>query len=338
MPKIKAGIFMSGHGCTIPHISESVGNICSVYVRLTDGRILDVPTNFAHYVDPAVHKEYARFMPDLPFMEWALQPSLDIIDHTSVAEGDAKPYGYISYVRKNGYLDVGLWDAGRRKGSSLHYPTYAGQLIMTHATDNVVMGKADVQKPEYSALCKEVAGRFGFQARLYGNVEKLFKKTVNLFNTEKMHDFGIAARAFLASGGNIIAMQEEDRRLQSLHPLPSGSVALHNFNLDSNTFPLSEYERLVVRAAIASGYFLEFNLNPLTLEVTFSPPSAIVLAQLEQYRAECQSLLGYQSPVFARTSALPLSTTSLDHGAEKAADSEYDSDDEFKGDNGCSIM
>ncbi len=327
LEKLKDGGFASNHGCSIPHVNplkKEAGrsNRNAVYVQLRNGRIIEVPENFSHYVNPHAHKPYAVFMPNLDFIEWALSPSLAIIDYPTVPkEIRVQPYGYISYVRKNGFIDSGLSDSlGFRKGVSIFYNQNAGEIIMTNATDGDVMGKADVQKPEYSDLCQAVSSRFGFQIMLYNPTIVLnLRAAAHLYDQEKLNHFGTQVKAFLSAGGEISSLFAESKKY--LQPEPEDCNPL-DFNIGAEKIKLSRSESAIVYAMLTARHFEPFTLDMRTLSVTFSSPCEHVLQQLETYRAECTSSAGYQSPAFPRVPALPI-------GEPQDPSAGYDSDDEF---------
>jgi len=332
LDKLIDGGFQSDHGCAIPHRDchkQEVGrsNRNAVYLKLGDGRILEVPENIHHYINPTAHREYASFMPNLAFITWALSPSLDIIDCSALPEGTAvDTYGYISYVKKDGYLDCGISDgfAYLRKGSSFFYPDYATQLVMTNRTDSNVIEKTAVQKSEYSDLCQAVSSRFEFQIILYNpTIVRKLRAAAHQYDQEKLNHLGRLIKAFLSAGGESSDLFSECKKYLQVEPKSFHAL---DFNVGSNKIKLSRAESAIVYAMLTSRYFEPFTLDMKTLSVRFADPCENVIAQFAAYDAECSSSLGYQSPQFSRTPA-------------KGKAPEPDSDDEFaaKGEE-CSIM
>ena len=330
--KIKPGTDLSNHACLIPHLQRpgnSAINRNCVFIQLNDGRYLEMPSNFYHYVDPDAHKNYARFMPNRDLIQWALQSELQFIDYTDTKVDDAQRYGYVSYVKKNGFLDCGISEpSDRRKGCEFHYPHRAGQLVLTHAHDAALTDEVPhVQKEEYRELCKEVSSRFGFQMWIYALLEsKIETKTPISIDQGKLAQFQKAVVGFLINGG------EYSELLSASNALNRGEVGQFQLARPVETsFEFNLDERRVVVAMLYSKYFKLFELNEETLTVHFEDPAEMVLAQQACYEKECLS--GYQNPIFERTQALAHIDPSHSSGSR-----EYDSDDDLKGQGACCIM
>ena len=263
-------------------------------------------------------------MPNKALIQWALQAELQFIDYTDTKVDGAQHYGYVSYVKKNGFLDCGVSESARRKGCEFHYPHRAGQLVLTHAHDKELTDEVThVQKDEYRELCKEVSSRFGFQVLIYRLLET---KTPISIDQEKLAQFQTAVADFLINGGEYSELwaasnalnRDEVKQFKIARPVET----LFDFNSD---------ERMVVVAMLYSKYFKLFELNEETLTVRFEDPAEMVLAQQACYEEECLS--GYQNPIFERTQAL----AHIDQSGSSTA-TEYDSDDDLKGQGACCIM
>lgn len=334
--RVRKGLYASDHGCYIPHATRNLSgerNRDSYYIKLLNGKVVIVPANFHHYVDPKAHKEYARLMPSLEVTEWAVtRDTLEFLPCDVVStEQDVERYGFISYVRKNGLLDCGIWDMGRRVSNSYKYPNHAASLVMTQESDANILCKAPVQKAEYSELCDAVSKRFAFQACVYKYEEAFSTIDVTKYNNKKMKLLTTELSAVVKSHEKYKAFSEAFNATVKDYPIGKGHEV--DLSLSSDfVFRLSDCERLLVLICVQCRFFDDFEFSGDELVIKFQPCEKVVLEQLEAYRKECASELGYQSPAFQRTPPLPII-----EGARDKQRREFDSDDEEQG-RSCVLM
>lgn len=226
-----------GHACYIPHATNDLSgaqNCNSFYIKLLNGKVLIVPANFYHYVDPEAHKKYARFMPSLEVAEWAITKNyLEFIPCDAVINDDfVERYGYISFVKKNGFLDCGCWFFNRYKSRPYRYINYAGSLVTSQGDDAHISNKVPVQKPEYSELCKTITKRFAFQSHVYVN-ECLFSKIrESHYDKQKMKVFLAEVSAFVNSAdkGKYEIFSETFDKIVSKNPFGGGLMPTSHYH------------------------------------------------------------------------------------------------------------
>jgi hypothetical protein len=110
-------------------------------------------------------------------------------------------------------------------------------------------------------------------------------------------------------------------------PTDHGCVVPHDRHLTISLNDTKSSSALYIRLCLEAKYFEPFIFTKNDLAITFTLPPPPVLDAMQRYKSECESVNGYQSPVFARGAPLPLND-----------ETGYDTDDDRRERHTCSIM